>query len=135
MSNSKSPDLIYNRKRQKLSGFGKEWSASSGIEGRYDPLSKGEYSVPINSLMVGTEEVAGIAFNKKYSKNSYVDKKGFGWFLWLGKGNLGIHPDGNVPGTKGCIGIVNGDTRDLFNELRKRNKRILTVKVITGLNI
>lgn len=29
-----------------------------------------------------------------------------------GRYGLGIHPDGNVPGTEGCIGLLDSDTSD-----------------------
>lgn len=73
----------------------------------------------------------GVPHDPKYWKPpfAYRDKKGFSWFFWLGKGDFGIHPDGNVPGTKGCIGIVEADTRPLFNKLKNLNQQQVTVKV------
>jgi len=123
-------DLTFNKKAGALSGFHKTWKARSGIQGKYEPLTSKSYKVPKGALMTGTQRVEGVGFHKKYARSSYKDKKGFGWFLWLGTGNLGIHPDGNVPGTKGCIGVVADDTRDLFDKLKLKNSTGLTVEVV-----
>jgi len=122
-------DLVFNKSKGTLTAFGKTWPAVSGIAGKYQPLPTGPYSVPPGSLMTGTEQVEGVGFNSKYAFPAYKARTGFGWFLWLGQGNLGIHPDGNVPGTQGCIGITSINTRGLFEELRKRNGQSLSVSV------
>ena len=123
-------DLTFNKKTGSLKGFGRTWKAVSGVPGKVPALPSGAYSVRPRSLMTGTVEVAGVGFNTKYAAPAYKDRRGFGWFLWLGKGNLGIHPDGNVPGTKGCIGVKKPDTTDLFEELKKRNNRSLGVAIV-----
>ena len=123
-------ELTLNKKAGTLSGFNKTWKVRSGIHGEYEPLTSKTYKAPKGALMAGTEKVEGVGFHKKYARSSYKDPKGFGWFRWLGVGNLGIHPDGNVPGTKGCIGVVANDTRDLFNKLKNKNATGLTVEVV-----
>jgi len=56
-------------------------------------------------------------------------------FPWVSKLNplfetdrsgLYIHPDGNLPGTQGCIGILEDDTQCFYdlNNLFKNNKQI-----------
>lgn len=76
--------------------------------------------------MVGTEKVQGVPQNNKYNAPSYQDAKKFGWFLWIGKNNLGIHPDGGPKGTLGCIGLTADDTRSLFEKFRADyNKEII----------
>jgi hypothetical protein len=123
-------DLVFNKKKGSLTGFGRFWMARSGIKGKYASLASKTYSVPPRSLMVGTGKDIEVSRNNKYGASPYKDKRGFGWFLWLGEGNLGIHPDGNVPGTQGCIGITNPDTSSLFNELKKRYNQTLSVQVV-----
>lgn len=125
-------DLIFNKKAGTLTGFSKTWKARSGIQGKYEPLTSKTYQVPKGALMTGTEKVEDVGFNKIYAKPAFKDPKGFGWFLWLGAGNLGIHPDGNVPGTEGCIGVVAASTRDLFDKLKSKNETGLTVAVVDG---
>ena len=65
--------------------------------------------------------------------NSYRDKTGFAWWCRLTpcfkteRTGLGIHPDGNVPGTRGCIGITLDDTRPVFEALRNCEDKMLIV--------
>lgn len=87
------------------------------------------YVVPPKSLMIGTDHVAGAIHHEKYNQVCYKDENGLGWFLWLGEGGLGIHPNTNITGTQGCIGIVASCTRDLFDLLRARSEQTLSVRV------
>lgn len=123
-------DFVYDKKKKTLVGHGQTWRVRSGIPGAYSPTPNGLYTAPKGSLMAGTPG-NGVPHDEKYSKApySYRDKKGFSWFFWIGSENLGIHPDGNVPGTKGCIGIVDNDTRPLFNLLKQLNEQPVTILV------
>ncbi len=111
-------DIIFDKSEKTLSAFGKVWKAHSGSK-NHPEIKNGTYKIPKKSLMVGTEKVSGVPQDDKYKAKSYQDSKGFGWFCWVGSGNLGIHPDGGPSGTEGCIGLLNEDTRDLFDALRK----------------
>jgi hypothetical protein len=122
------PDLIYNKNSQMLSGFGKTWIVRSGGES-YAALENKIYSVPPRSLMIGTAHIPGAIHHSKYNQACYKDENGLGWFLWLGEGGLGIHPNMNITGTQGCIGIVASCTRDLLDLLRDRSHQILSVLV------
>jgi len=122
-------DLVFSKSKGTLTAFGKSWPAVSGIPSKHQPLPPGFYSVCPGSLMTGTEQVEGVGFNSKYAFPAYKDRTGFGWSLRLGQGHLGIHPNGSIPGIEGCIGITSINTRDLFEELRQRNGRSLTVSV------
>lgn len=90
-----------------------QWSAISGPWGR-GALPSGIYEV--------SELVDIDPFEPRNAP--YKDIKGRAW--WMGiyakfqtdRGGLGIHPDGNVPGTLGCIG-VEGDTEIICSVLRK----------------
>ena len=128
------PDLTFNKSTGVLKGLDGEWTVrSGGTSAHYAALASGTYVAPKGSLMTGTgsSKRSGIPDDKKYDKSSYGDKKGFHWFFWLGIGNLGIHPDGNVPGTKGCIGVSDSDTSSLFDELRTLSAtRSVTVEVV-----
>lgn len=121
-------NFIYDKKTGTLTGHGENWNVRSGIPGKYDPISNGTYTIPKGALMTD-KTGTGVPHNKKYSSRAYKDGKGLHWFLWLGKGNLGIHPDGNVPGTKGCVGITNSDTKSLFYKLKQLNVSSLTLQV------
>lgn len=121
-------DLIYNKTTQILTGFGKTWTVRCGGE-HHAALENKIYSVPPKSLMIGTDQVPGAIYHEKYNQACYKDENGLGWFLWLGEANLGIHPNMDSNGTQGCIGIVASCTRDLFDFLRVRSDRTLTVQV------
>jgi hypothetical protein len=128
-------DFIFNIGKQELTELIKSnrvWKATSGMPGRHKPIAPGNsFEVPKGSLMAG-EEGHGVPCDRKYAipPFSYRDQMGFSWFLWLGQGNLGIHPDGNVPGTLGCIGVTENDTKELFELIREINRsRKINVKV------
>jgi len=123
-------DFIYDKKKNTLTGHGESWSVRSGIPGKYSPTPAGLYTIPKGALMAGSTG-HGVPHNAKYAlpPYSYRDNKGFAWFLWIGVGNLGIHPDGNIPGTKGCIGITKSDTKALFNKFKSLNTKAITLLV------
>jgi hypothetical protein len=120
-------DLVYDRTRGELSAFGQTWKAVSG-GGRHRPLARKTYTIPAGALMVGTRHTVGAFHNRKYSAAPFTDPAGLGWYLWLGEAGLGIHPDGNVPGTEGCVG-VKGNTETLFELLRQHSRDVLTLEV------
>ncbi len=79
---------------------------------------------------------------KRRTEKSMKDTKGLGWSVNLDpnfktdKEYLRIHPDGNKPGTEGCIGIK-GDTKYLYNNLKDYFKiqNTFTVRIKYGKNI
>ncbi|MDH3504375.1 MAG: hypothetical protein OEZ41_07685 [Nitrospirota bacterium] len=121
-------DLTYNKTTHTLTGFGKTWTVRCGGE-KYAALENKIYSVPPKSLMIGTDHISGAIHHEKYNQACYKDETGLGWFLWLGEGGLGIHPNTTITGTQGCIGIVSCCTRDLFDLLRERSDQSLSVQV------
>src|SRR5688572_10627148 len=94
-----------------LSDTGGSWSAVSGPHGR-GALPKGTYRIG-----------AAVALDRE-APNAYRDRAGFAWWCPItpsfstDRTGLGIHPDGNVPGTEGCIGVTERDTRDAYEALR-----------------
>ena len=113
-------DLIFDRKQKVLSWTVKKltWSAVSG------PFGAG-------SLPVGIYDIARREITEYTNKVDvpYRDKTGMGFFVPIypkfqtnrGKsgGRLGIHPDGNKPGTLGCIGITEANTRSFHNAIKQ----------------
>lgn len=65
-----------------------------------------------------------------------------GWFIPLtptfstNRTGFGIHPDGNLPGTKGCIGLQNSDTKLFWDKwiktpLKSRPSRLtITTEIL-----
>ena len=123
-------DFVYDKSKKTLKGQGQSWGVRSGIPGKYGSIPNGLYVAPIGALMAA-EPGHGVPHHDKYMQSPYSfrDQVGFSWFLWLGTGDYGIHPDGWVRGTRGCIGIKDADTKPLFNTLRLLNKRAITVQV------
>jgi len=83
------------------------WRARSG------PYGQG-------SLPAGSYEGS----NLRYRTNAAMtDREGFGWSLNLqplfqtGRTLLRIHPDGNTPGSLGCIAVMNPNTIELHQSL------------------
>lgn len=121
--------LVFDKSTGKLRAFGKSWNATSGTS-KIKSLPNKTYTAPPNALMTGTKKkVPGVPSHSKYNKDSYTDKKGFSWFLWIGQGNLGIHPEGGAAGTLGCIGITDGDTSELFNKIKAVRHESITIVV------
>ncbi|MCA8909559.1 MAG: hypothetical protein KDA64_16960 [Rhodospirillaceae bacterium] len=121
--------LVFDKSTGKLTGFGKSWNATSGTSS-INPLANKTYTAPAHALMTGTKKtVSGVPSSKTYDKDSYTDDNGFSWFLWIGQGNLGIHPEGGAAGTLGCIGITDGDTRPLFDEIKAVMHESIEVEV------
>jgi len=112
-------DLYFYRSLETLAwpSFGGHWNAKSG------PWGLGE--LPPGLYTVGRREITDYT---SAIDSAYKDKTtGQGFFVPIypqfstsrGKsGRLGIHPDGNVSGTEGCIGLALGDTRSFWDTIR-----------------
>lgn len=103
-------ELIFERAEGRIVWGAKRYRAVSGPWGR-GVLPAGKYRVEVRDVVVGSGLSAG-----------YRDKKtGHAWFIPIkprfktSRDGLGIHPDGGVPGTLGCIGLVGTDC-ELFWE-------------------
>jgi hypothetical protein len=89
-----------------------KWRACSGPHGK-GPAPKGMYQVAKPTALIREGNAA------------YTDAAGNTWFAGIKptfpttRSSFGIHPDGNVPGTLGCIGITEPDTKEVFNYLNQ----------------
>ena len=88
---------------------GKCWPAVSGPWNK-GALPQGVYTITGNAVTVPPE-------HEKYP--SFCDRNGNCWWVSIepdfdadGRGGFGIHPDGNSPGTAGCVGLADEDTTD-----------------------
>ncbi len=112
-------DLIFDIKQKKLTWLlkGLSWNAVSGPFGA-GALPPGLYDISRREITDYTSKV----------DVPYRDKTGMGFFVPIypkfntnrGKtgGRLGIHPDGNKPGTLGCIGITDANSKGFHDAIR-----------------
>ncbi len=112
-------DLIFDIKQKKLTWPSKNlsWNAISG------PFGAG--ALPPGLYDISRREITG--YTNKVDV-PYRDKTGMGFFVPIypkfntnrGKtgGRLGIHPDGNKPGTLGCIGITDANAKGFHDAVR-----------------
>ena len=117
-----------------LKWLNEEYSIVSGGYGK-GSIPDGQYDVEVNRAVEG---------DKTTMKSGFVNSlSGRGWFLPLKpkfstqRYGFGIHPDGNLPGTKGCVGLQGDDIKKFWDKwLRtpmKLRPKSLTVK--TKLNV
>jgi hypothetical protein len=78
---------------------GDQWARGKG------PIPKGEYEIPSEPYWLNTRGVEGLFFHIT------PDPVGSGNRI---RSELGIHYDANVPGTSGCIGLINWEGWDGF---------------------
>jgi hypothetical protein len=77
-------------------------------------LPDGSYDIEIRKVVVGTKETMQSGFINS--------KTGRGWFIPLtpkfstSRHGFGIHPDGNKPGTKGCVGLQGDDIKAFYDK-------------------
>lgn len=116
-------ELVFSIKQQILtSPLGETWSACSGGLAEALPYDK-RYT--IESLVV-------YAKNDK-SMRDFRDRAGNAWWCPItpqfstSRYGFGIHPDGGLPGTHGCIGITNFDTTSAKNALKNATGQIVHV--------
>ncbi len=111
-------DLEFDRAKGVLTWDKKslKWQAVSG------PFGAG--SLPAGLYEVSRREITD--YTNKVSK-PFRDKTNKGFFIPIypkfqtnrGKngGRLGIHPDGNTPGTEGCIGLTDSTTKTFHSAI------------------
>lgn len=98
------------------------------VEARSGPWGKGP--LPCGKYLVEKPVALDVEPESPYS-----DGLGFAWFARLlpqfatERSGFGIHPDGNVPGTKGCIGLMKKDTRPIYDWMMKAEDPIVLVVV------
>ncbi len=102
-------ELTFNRKTGVFTWGATQYKATSGPHGK-GALPLGQYSIRTRHVVA----------NKNIS-SSYEDAAtGNRWFIPLEpsfsttRSGFGIHPDGNVPGTLGCIGFASTDANSFW---------------------
>lgn len=102
------------------------WKAVSGPYGN-GPLPPGDYALP--------DDGEPRTKRPEDKKGAYCDSSGFCWFQDItpkkknGRDELGIHPDGNIPGTAGCVGVEGATaSHEVYIALKYNPGMLLTVK-------
>ncbi len=101
-------DLVFEEGLLKMTRYGLAWEAVSGPHGN-GPLPTGRYECAnlrprTNSAMVRDGVGFSVDLNPLFPTNRTL---------------LRIHPDGNVPGTLGCIGITDADVAGCHEALKR----------------
>ncbi|WNO10476.1 L,D-transpeptidase [Teredinibacter sp. KSP-S5-2] len=101
------------RMKGKLTWGGAEYQVVTGGYG-LGAIPDGTYDIETKKAVVG---------NAQTMKSGFVNAAtGRGWFLPLTpkfsttRHGFGIHPDGNLPGTKGCVGIQGDDIKKFWDK-------------------
>ena len=81
------------------------------------PIPKGEYEIPTEAYWLETRGVEGLFFHIT------PDPVGSGSRI---RSELGVHYDANVPGTSGCIGLIN---REGWNGFCRRMRNIAALGI------
>ena len=113
------PTLVFSNANRALSwpALGLKWPARSG------PWGEGE--LPAGRYLIGRREIVPYSSGMP---EGFRNGSGQGYFVPIyptfpthrGRdGRLGIHPDGNKPGTRGCIGIQREYAKDFYEHIVK----------------
>lgn len=101
--------LKYSHSEETLTWGNERYKAVSGPHGK-GRLPTGNYDILTRNVVTG----AGLS-------HSFRDQNGIAWFIPIGplfgttRDGLGIHPDGGVPGTLGCIGLTGADATKFWS--------------------
>ena len=112
----------FTRQDMLVSPDGRSWRAVSGPHG-YGRIPRGQYQIG---------EVKEV--NPSENNGGYTDADGFAWWCPVysrAQGphiQMGIHPDGNVPGTHGCVGIKESTSKNAFDTLKSSMDKVLVVE-------
>lgn len=93
-------DLTFNRKTGMLTWGAEHYQSITGPHGK-GALPIGDYTIAIRNAVEGNG--LKISYENALTENR--------WFIPIkpqfntSRDGFGIHPDGNIPGTLGCIGI------------------------------
>jgi len=105
--------MLYRIKSKSLTFDGQSYSAVSGPHGR-GALPPGDYEIKVR------EAVEGSSLASPYCAGGacfFIPIEPM--FNAKGRTGFGIHPDGNVSGTNGCIGIIADDAKAFLDAWKK----------------
>ncbi len=119
-------DLTFSRTTGILTWGATHYNAMTGPHGK-GALPAGKYDIKVRHAVVGNTLSSG--FEDKLTQNR--------WFIPIKptfsttRDGFGIHPDGNILGTKGCIGLSSSDANSFW---RRWNLTPLPTRP-TGVNV
>ena len=94
----------------------------------YEVVSGGYGRGAIPNGFYDVERYKAVAGDASTMKSGFVNPaNGRGWFLPLtpkfatARHGFGIHPDGNLPGTKGCVGLQGADMKRFWDKWMRTN--------------
>ncbi len=114
-------------------GFYKSFGNLTCLGGIYRAVSGGGNTK--GTIPLGLYDIKFVSALSDTDNNAPYKKEGFPWIARLAplgyceRTGLAIHPDGNVPGTAGCLGILNKDI-ELYNvskSIVKDGARLLVI--------
>ena len=97
----------------KLTWLSEEYSVVTGGYGK-GAIPDGSYNIEVRKVAVGSA---------KNMESGFINPKTkVGWFIPLtptfktSRHGFGVHPDGNLPGTKGCLGLQGDDIKKFWDK-------------------
>jgi len=117
------------RMNAKLKWLTDEYEVVTGGYGK-GAIPDGIYTIEVYKAVEG---------DKSTMKAGFINPAtGQGWFLPLTpkfnttRHGFGIHPDGNKPGTKGCVGLQGKDIINFWNKWRRTPMKTRPDKIIVS---
>lgn len=111
------------------------WNEKGLIAGAISGSSATSMELPI-----GLYHVKRSGLLDKPGQKAYCDSLQNCWFQFLEpqfsttRTELGIHPDGNVIGTQGCIGLIDSNTKNWYEAFKSLEKnQIIMLEVIDNI--
>lgn len=116
----------------KLKWFNDEYQVITGGYGKGE-IPNGLYNVEVYKAVEG---------DKFSMKSGFVNPiTGRGWFLPLtpkfttARHGFGIHPDGNLPGTKGCVGLQGDDIKRFWDKWTRTPLKMRPTSLLVTTNL
>ena len=108
----------------------------------YEVVSGGYGKGAIPNGTYDIERYKAVVGDKSTMKSGFVNSSnGRGWFLPLTprfstvRHGFGIHPDGNLPGTKGCVGLQGADMKAFWDKWVRTGMKVRPASLVVSTKI
>ena len=108
----------------------------------YEVVSGGYGKGAIPNGIYDIERYKAVVGDKSTMKSGFVNPaNGRGWFLPLTprfstvRHGFGIHPDGNLPGTKGCVGLQGSDMKAFWDKWVRTGMKMRPASLVISTKI